>query len=90
MPKIKPGQSRKDKIKAQRESPSPFSSEAEEALISQNSASVIQSMNRNETVEEIPEQEVIEERRRQAGQIIDIPSYITICDYKGGTRNVSW
>lgn len=68
MPKIKPGQSRKDKNKAQRESPSPFSSEAEEALISQNSASVIQSMNRIETVEEIPEQEVIEDREggRQA------------------------
>lgn len=57
MPKTKPGQSRKGKNKAQRESPSPLSPEVEEALIARITESVIQSMNRNEPVEEIPEQE---------------------------------
>ncbi|CAG2206463.1 unnamed protein product [Mytilus edulis] len=57
MPKVKPGQSKKGKNKAQRESPSPLSPEVEEALIARITESVIQSMNRNEPVEEIPEQE---------------------------------
>lgn len=67
MPKVKPGQSKKGKNKAQRESPSPLSPEVEEALIERITESVIQSMNHNEPVEEIPEQKDQADKNEQEG-----------------------